>query len=95
MNRSWSPHVVRMMPGHGFLMHSLPPSFGAHSVPSSRSTTGSTPKNGRLALPGFSVFTPGRGVIKWPPVSVCHQVSDNRAAALADDACDTTSTLRD
>ncbi len=24
MNRSWSPQVVRMMPGHGFLMHSLP-----------------------------------------------------------------------
>ena len=53
MNRSWSPQVVRMMPGHGFLMHNLPPSFGAHSVPSSRNTTGSTPKNGRLALPGF------------------------------------------
>jgi hypothetical protein len=49
------------MPGHGFLMHNLPPSFGAHSVPSSRNTTGSTPKNGRLALPGLSVCAPGNG----------------------------------
>ena len=64
-----------MMPGQGFLMQSLPPSFGLHSVPSSRKTTGSTPKKGLLALPGFKVFTPGKAVIKCPPVSVCHQVS--------------------
>src|SRR5665213_1969624 len=73
--RSWSPQVVRMIPGHGFLMHNFPPSFGLHSLPSSRKTIGSTPKNGLLALPGFKVFTPGNGVIKCPPVSVCHHVS--------------------
>ena len=56
--------VVRSIPGHGFLMHSFPPSSTAHSVPSSRNTTGSTPKNGRDALPGFSVCAPGKGVIK-------------------------------
>jgi len=38
------------MPGHGFLMQSLPPSFGPTSLPSSRRMTGSTPKNARLAL---------------------------------------------
>ena len=59
MNRSWSPHMVRIMPGHGFLMHSLPPSLRLHSVPSSRSTAGSTPKNGRDALPGAHVLKPG------------------------------------
>ena len=28
-----------------------------------------------MAEPGFRVVTPGSGVIMWPPVSVCHQVS--------------------
>jgi hypothetical protein len=37
--------------------------------------TGSTPKNGRLALPGFNVCAPGKALIKIPPVSVCHHVS--------------------
>ncbi len=34
-----------------------------------------SPKKGRVALPGFSGQAPGSGVIMWPPVSVCHQVS--------------------
>ena len=75
MNRSWSPHMVRIMPGQGLRMQSLPPSLTSHWVPSSRRTTGSTPKNGRLALPGLRVWRPGSGVIRKPPVSVCHQVS--------------------
>ena len=33
------------------------------------------PKNGRVAEPGFSRVAPGSGVIRMPPVSVCHQVS--------------------
>src|SRR3977135_2098532 len=37
--------------------------------------TGSTPKNGLVAEPGFSLVAPGSGVIRMPPVSVCHQVS--------------------
>ena len=28
-----------------------------------------------MAEPGLVVVTPGSGVIMWPPVSVCHQVS--------------------
>src|SRR5581483_4163414 len=33
------------------------------------------PGNGRVAEPGFVVTMPGSGVIRMPPVSVCHQVS--------------------
>ena len=33
------------------------------------------PGNGKVALPGFVVVTPGSGVIMIMPVSVCHQVS--------------------
>ena len=36
---------------------------------------GSTPKNGSVAEPGFWSMAPGRGVMRIPPVSVCHQVS--------------------
>ena len=45
------------------------------SSPFSFSTAGSTPKKGRVADPGFRGVAPGRGVIRWEPVSVCHQVS--------------------
>ena len=38
-------------------------------------TTGWTPKNGRVAEPGLVGMAPGSGVIRMPPVSVCHQVS--------------------
>src|SRR5215469_13454469 len=33
------------------------------------------PKNGRVADPGLSLVAPGSGVIRMPPVSVCHHVS--------------------
>ena len=45
----------------------------AHTL--SSSSTGSTPKNGRVADPGFRAVAPGSGVIMCAPVSVCHQVS--------------------
>ena len=38
-------------------------------------TAASTPGNGFVAEPGFSVVTPGSGVISTIPVSVCHHVS--------------------
>ena len=44
-------------------------------MPSPSTSTGLTPKNGRVAEPGFSAMAPGSGVIRMPPVSVCHQVS--------------------
>ena len=63
------------MPGQGFSMTSLPPSPLPAGVPSSLKTFGTTPKNGRFADPGLRVIAPGSGVIRMPPVSVCHQVS--------------------
>src|SRR5210317_1325033 len=36
---------------------------------------GCTPKNGVVQDPGLVAVAPGRGVIKCPPVSVCHHVS--------------------
>ena len=49
------------------------PSMG---VPFSGSrTTGSMPKKGKVADPGLRAVAPGSGVIRMPPVSVCHQVS--------------------
>ena len=33
------------------------------------------PGSGSVALPGFSVVTPGSGLIMIAPVSVCHHVS--------------------
>src|SRR5215212_11883510 len=56
-------------------MINLPPTLGPTSHPFSSTTAGSTPKNGRVALPGFVGIAPGRGVIIIPPVSVCHHVS--------------------
>jgi hypothetical protein len=44
-------------------------------LPRSSYTAASTPGNGFVADPGFSVVTPGSGVIRIIPVSVCHQVS--------------------
>ena len=44
------------------------------------------PKNGRVADPGLSLVAPGSGVIRMPPVSVCHQVSTIGQRPFADDA---------
>jgi hypothetical protein len=52
-----------------------PPSLGAQRVPSFLTTSGTTPKNGMVQLPGFVAVTPGNGEIMMAPVSVCHQVS--------------------
>ena len=42
------------------------------------------PGNGNVALPGFVVVTPGSGVIRIIPVSVCHHVSTTGRAIAAD-----------
>src|SRR3977135_2307867 len=65
----------RSIDGHGLRMISLPPTSGPTSLPFSSTTAASTPKNGRVALPGFVGIAPGNGVIMIAPVSVCHQVS--------------------
>src|SRR5262245_35204183 len=60
------------MPGHGFLMTRYPALAG---LPLSSTTSASIPGNGLVADPGLSVVSPGSGVIRIWPVSVCHQVS--------------------
>ncbi len=56
-------------------MQRLPSVAPWSSRPSPSTITGFTPKNGRVAEPGFKGVAPGSGVIRMPPVSVCHQVS--------------------
>ena len=57
-------------------MQRTPSASPSSSLPLSGSRmAGSTPKKGSVAEPGFSAQAPGRGVIMWPPVSVCHHVS--------------------
>ncbi|MNN92386.1 hypothetical protein D3C81_2106610 [compost metagenome] len=38
-------------------------------------SSGRMPKKGVLAAPGLLARAPGKGEIRMPPVSVCHQVS--------------------
>jgi hypothetical protein len=33
------------------------------------------PGSGKVAEPGLVGVAPGSGEMRWPPVSVCHQVS--------------------
>src|ERR1051325_7236649 len=63
------------MEGHGLRRTSLPPELRGTALPLSSTTSGTTPKNGRVADPGLVGVAPGSGVINMPPVSVCHQVS--------------------
>src|SRR6266571_7130125 len=67
--------MVRNIDGHGRRIISFPPTFAPTSCPFSSTIVASTPKNGRVALPGFVGIAPGSGVIRIDPVSVCHQVS--------------------
>src|SRR5919109_1373107 len=63
------------MAGYGERMTRYPPCPGATSLPLSSYTAASIPGNGLVADPGLSVVTPGSGVIRIMPVSVCHHVS--------------------
>src|ERR1700730_5598906 len=56
-------------------MQRLPEVSPSSPLPSASTISGTTPKNGVVAEPGFSLVAPGSGVIRMPPVSVCHQVS--------------------
>src|SRR6201986_4252039 len=70
-----SPQMPRNMLGQGLPTTSFPPLFFGTALPLSSTTSGNTPKNGSVAVPGLVGVAPGNGVIMMPPVSVCHQVS--------------------
>ena len=68
---------MRIWPGHVAFSASTPETpFPSSGVPDSGSRiSGSTPKNGTVAAPGLVGTAPGSGVMRIPPVSVCHHVS--------------------
>src|ERR1041384_6278732 len=63
------------MLGQGLRITSLPPVFRGTALPLSSTTSGKTPRNASVAVPGLVGVAPGNGVIMIPPVSVCHHVS--------------------
>ena len=67
--------MPRSMPGQGFSITRKPPSGGLTGLPSSSQTSAWMPGKGRVAEPGLVWTAAGSGVIRIPPVSVCHQVS--------------------
>src|SRR5216684_3112771 len=67
--------MVRNMPGQGLVITRNPPEPKGTGLPSMVTISGTTPKKGRVAEPGFVAIAPGSGVIMMEPVSVCHQVS--------------------
>ena len=56
-------------------MHKFPSFAPVSSLLSPSTNIGLIPKKGFVADPGFVSVAPGNGVIKIPPVSVCHHVS--------------------
>ena len=66
---------ARSIPGHGAVITRKPPSSLPTDVPSCLMTSAETPGSAFMAAPGLVAVIPGRGLIKIPPVSVCHQVS--------------------
>src|SRR5258705_5981734 len=63
------------MAGHGWRITRYPPDPNGTGFPSMFTISGATPKNGRVAEPGFVAIAPGIGEIMIAPVSVCHHVS--------------------
>src|SRR6202163_2254216 len=63
------------MAGHGCRMARYATEPQGNDLTSMVTLSGTTPKNGRVADPGFVAIAPGIGVIMMEPVSVCHHVS--------------------
>src|SRR5262245_42842462 len=63
------------MLGHGLRMTRYPPTLSGSEFPWRSTPSGTTPKNGRVAVPGPVGVQPGSGEIIMLPVAVCHQVS--------------------
>jgi len=67
--------MVRIMLGHGFLMTRMPPLPLGTSAPVSSTMAAMMPGKGSVHEPGTIGVAPGKGVMTWPPVSVCQKVS--------------------
>src|SRR6187551_213149 len=67
--------MPRNIEGHGRVSTRYPPPPHGTDSPLASTTSTPTPGNGKVALPGLVVVTPGSGVIMIMPVSVCHHVS--------------------
>ena len=68
--------MVRACPGQVPARQRLPETpLPSSTFPSSSTITGRIPKKGSVAEPGLTGVAPGNGVIRMPPLSVCHQVS--------------------
>src|SRR3954464_7942919 len=63
------------MEGHGRLITRIPPLPRPTGWPVSSTMSAKMPGSGKVADPGLVGVAPGSGVIRWPPVSVCHHVS--------------------
>ena len=66
---------MRIIDGHGRLTTSRPPWPLGTSWPVSSTIAAMMPGSGNVHEPGTSGVAPGSGVIMWPPVSVCQNVS--------------------
>ncbi|MCY1368076.1 hypothetical protein D9M69_550370 [compost metagenome] len=67
--------MVRIIDGQGFLTTRMPPDPLGTSMPASSTMAAVMPGSGNVHEPGTSGVAPGSGVIMWPPVSVCQNVS--------------------
>jgi hypothetical protein len=66
---------VRIWPGQESAMHEIALAGAFSTLPSASTISGLHAEERPVAEPGFSAVAPGSGVIRMPPVSVCHQVS--------------------
>src|ERR1044072_9798159 len=71
--------MPRNIAGHGRFSTRYPPPPTGTDGPSASTPSAAMPGNGKVAEPGFVVVTPGSGVIRICPVSVCHHVSTTGA----------------
>src|SRR5688572_24127748 len=67
--------MVRSIDGHGFVITRMPPLPRPTECPVSSTMSAKIPGSGKVADPGLVGIAPGSGLIRCPPVSVCHQVS--------------------
>src|ERR1700741_1776191 len=77
--RSGSPEMPRSIDGQGRCRTRYPPPPSGTDSPLASTTSALMPGNGKVALPGLVVVTPGSGVIRIMRASGWHQVSTRGA----------------